>query len=74
MVIKLEEKTVLISTVFSYRQKGEQMYYKDLSRFSTKELVEELSSREGVEAKMAEPYQDMEVSVNGPAIVLVVID
>lgn len=50
------------------------MYYKDLSRFSTKELVEELSSREGVEAKMAEPYQDMEVSVNGPATVLVVID
>lgn len=50
------------------------MYYKNLSCFSTKELVEELSSREGVETKVAEPYQDMEVSVNGPTVVLVVID
>lgn len=50
------------------------MNYKDLSRFSTKELVEELSSREGVEVKMAEPYQDLDVSVNGPATVLVVTD
>ena len=40
----------------------------------TKQLVAELSGREGVEVTIAEPYQDAEVKVNGPAIVLVVID
>lgn len=40
----------------------------------TKELVEELSKREGVEKIIAEPYQDVEVKVNGPAVVLVVRD
>ena len=40
----------------------------------TKDLVEELSKREGVEKKIAEPYQNLNVSVNGPAIILVVID
>lgn len=50
------------------------MYYKDLACFSTKELVEELSFREGVEIKVVEPYRDMKMSVNGPAVVLVVID
>ena len=41
---------------------------------TTCELIEELSKREGVEVKSAEPYQDMEVSVNGPAVVIVVTD
>lgn len=45
-----------------------------LKNASTEQLVTELSSREGVEATIAEPYQDAEVKVNGPAIVLVVID
>ncbi len=36
--------------------------------------MEELRRREGIEATMAEPYQDVEVKVNGPAIVLMVID
>lgn len=40
----------------------------------TTQLVAELSNREGVEATIAAPYQDAEVKVNGPAIVLVVID
>lgn len=46
----------------------------NLSRFTTKELVEELSRREGIEKTIAEPYKDVEVKVNGPAIILVVID
>lgn len=46
----------------------------DLSKISTKELVSELEKREGVEITIAEPYEDKEVKVNGPAIVLVVID
>lgn len=40
----------------------------------TKELVEEISKREGVKTIIAEPYQDVEVKVNGPAIVLVIED
>lgn len=46
----------------------------DISNVPTAELVRELSRREGVEEKIAEPYQDMQIKVNGPAIVLVVID
>ena len=45
-----------------------------LQKVSTKDLVEELERREGVETAIAEPYQEKTVSVNGPAIVLVVTD
>lgn len=47
---------------------------KDIKDFKTYELVEELRKREGVEAHYAEPHEDLSVDVNGPAIVLVVID
>jgi hypothetical protein len=40
----------------------------------TKELVEELKKREGVEAYEAEPYQEKMITVNGPAIILVIVD
>lgn len=46
----------------------------DLSSIKTCDLVKELQTREGVETTIAEPYQDVAVKVNGPAIVLVVID
>ncbi len=46
----------------------------DLSEISTKELVEELSCRSWVEKKIAEPYQDLQIQINGPAIVLVICD
>ena len=45
-----------------------------LSEFKTCDLVDELRKREGVETHIAEPYQDVTVSVNGPAVVLEVID
>lgn len=41
---------------------------------STASLVEKLKNREGVETHIAEPYADLDVKVNGPAIVLVVTD
>ena len=41
---------------------------------STKDLVEELKKREAVEAMIAELYQDLTVTVYGPAIILVVTD
>ena len=46
----------------------------NLKKYSTKELVEELISREGVETEYAEPYQDKTITVDGPAIILVVTD
>lgn len=45
-----------------------------MENYSTKELVEELKRREGVEYKIVEPYQDIEIPINGPAVVLTVID
>lgn len=46
----------------------------DLSKVKTCDLVRELEKREGVAVTVAEPYEDVMVSANGPAIVLVVID
>ena len=43
-------------------------------RLSTRELVQELGQRAGVETRTAEPYRDLEIKVNGPAIVLVITD
>lgn len=40
----------------------------------TCDLIAELEVREGVEKIMAEPYQKKEVSVEGPAVILVVTD
>lgn len=45
-----------------------------LEKIETCRLVEELKKRECVDAHMAEPYKDLTVSVNGPAVVLVVAD
>jgi hypothetical protein len=45
-----------------------------LEKLSTKELVEELKKREGVKTEYAEPHQDKKLSVNGPAVILVVVD
>ncbi len=45
-----------------------------MSEFTTAELVEELKRRQGVDARIAEPYEDITVSVNGPAIMLIVTD
>ena len=46
----------------------------NIERISTKELVEELKKREGVSITIAEPYEKESFEVEGPAIVLTVID
>lgn len=46
----------------------------NLENVPTANLVTELRKREGVETTIVEPYQDAAVSVNGPALVLVVTD
>ena len=45
----------------------------DLSKISTKRLVDELRNREGVYTQIAGPYEPMTIDIDGPAIVLVVI-
>ena len=45
-----------------------------IETFPTANLITELRKREGVETTVVEPYQDVAVSVNGPALVLVVTD
>lgn len=47
---------------------------RDLEKYSTKELFEELKVREGVHAEYAEPHQDKKISVNGPAEILIIVD
>ena len=46
----------------------------DLSKVKTSELVAELETREGVKKVIADPYQKGEVSIEGPAVILVVMD
>ena len=50
------------------------MEAKTLSEFKTCEGVNELKKREGVTAHWAEPHNDEELKVSGPALVLIVID
>lgn len=45
-----------------------------LKNVPTRQLVEELAGREGVDRFWAEPYEELPLSVSGPAIVLVIID
>ena len=45
-----------------------------LEEIPTAELIAELKKREGLKVEYAEPYQDLVVSINGPAQVLIVID
>ncbi len=47
---------------------------KELMNFKTCELVAELKTREGVDCTMVEPYQQETLDVEGPAIILTVID
>lgn len=47
---------------------------KHLKSYSTKDLVDELKNREGVEVSSIAPYMNANYTVEGPAIVLTVID
>lgn len=46
----------------------------NLENVPTANLITELRKREGVETTVVEPYRDATISVNGPALVLVVTD
>ena len=47
---------------------------KEIKNFSTKELVEELAQRGGVEEIWIEPMEKKQIDVEGPMRVLEVID
>lgn len=53
----------------------------DLSKVSTREIIEELTKREAVEKLVVEPYQEYkivsgetEITDNGPAVILRIWD
>lgn len=45
-----------------------------LDDVKTCHLVEELEAREGVEKITTEPYEKKEISVEGPAVILIITD
>ena len=45
---------------------------KDISNYSTRDLIEELKNREGVEIYFAEPDSSIAINETGPVTVLVV--
>lgn len=45
-----------------------------LSDIPTFQLVEELEKREAVECVTVKPFEDQSITVNGPAIILIVYD
>ncbi len=68
----------MVFTIWTSQQQGgegvEKIIRKTIDEYTTYELIEELYRREGVEKHIAEPYKDVNVEVNGPAIILIVID
>lgn len=46
----------------------------ELKNYTTRELVEELSNREGVERTDIKPYELRGTDVEGPAVVLIIMD
>lgn len=46
----------------------------DLAQIPTCELVKELERRDGVFVDKVMPHEDKTISINGPAIILTVID
>lgn len=46
----------------------------DLKNITTKQLIDELKKREGIEVNTVDPYQDEIINVNGPCIIITVID
>ena len=45
-----------------------------MEKYTTRELVEEIQKREDVEVIIAEPHKTETISVEGPAIILKIID
>lgn len=76
----LERKTTIPSDGYTWEEIEEAIsmairaLHDPVCQAATWELTRELAEREGVETHTAEPYQDVSITVNGPAVVLVVTD
>lgn len=46
----------------------------EVENIKTRDLVEELKKRDGVQIEYAEPHRDKTITVDGPACILVVVD
>jgi len=46
----------------------------NLTDVTTKDLVNELRKREGVDTSIVAPYAELTVKAEGPAVVMVIID
>ena len=60
--------------MFIRTPEGEPMEINPIEVMATCDLVEELSRREGVKIHRIGPYEDYALSVNGPAVILEIID
>ena len=76
LVLELQEQPEIdvIAAELAKKIKKGVTIMQNLNQVPTKDLVEELLKREGVEQTIAEPYQDVVIKQNGPAIILVVTD
>lgn len=76
LVLELQEQPEIdvIAAELAKKIKKGATSMQNLNQVPTKDLVEELLKREGAEQTIAEPYQDVIIKQNGPAIILVVTD
>ena len=76
LVLELQEQPEIdvIAAELAKKIKKGVTIMQNLNQVPTKDLVEELLKRDGVEQTIAEPYQDVVIKQNGPAIILVVTD
>lgn len=68
----LDLQVVTVSDILTAPTLVEKPVDISLKDISTKELVDELLTREGVKYKWVEPYVDKTFSVNGPATVIII--
>lgn len=68
----LDLAVVTVSDILTAPTLVEKPVVISLKDISTKELVDELLTRESVEHKWVEPYVDKTFSVNGPATVIII--
>ena len=71
---ELKEASGISFNVLARMGKEEPVSMESLEKIETRELVNELRNREGVEIKIIDPYENYVLEVSGPMIVIKVID
>ena len=60
--------------LFATADDGKEVMEVEVENIKTRDLVEELKKRDGVQIEYAEPHRDKTITVDGPACILVVVD